>query len=174
MCLNAPGGQRRSKSSKVQQNAPKKTSYEGNQVSREVVMVLDFSEEIDASVRTVLFTVAKSDSSRSCLSGYSDHPNYMSHTQSSRAKVRSLSAPSGRRRLKYSNVQQNDDQHREVVGEPKKASYGGTVFWEVVMVLEFFEEINKRQSPSSIQEVVSCAFSSRGSNFHPFTCKWVV
>ncbi|GJS48538.1 IQ-DOMAIN 14-like protein [Tanacetum coccineum] len=89
-----------------------------------------------ASMRTVPFTLAKSDSSRRCLNGYSDHPNFMSHTESSRAKVRSLSAPSGRRRSKYSNVPQNDDQHREVVGEPKKASYRGTqVSHEVVMVL---------------------------------------
>nr|GFD00904.1 protein longifolia 2 [Tanacetum cinerariifolium] len=90
--------------------------------------------------------------SRRCLSGNSDHPNYMLHTQSSRGKVRSLIAPGGRRRLKYSNVQQNDDQRREVVGEPKKASYRGRVSREVVMVPEFSEEIDKRQSPSSIQE----------------------
>ncbi|GKD58269.1 IQ-DOMAIN 14-like protein [Tanacetum coccineum] len=89
-----------------------------------------------ASMRTVPFTLDKSDSSRRCLNGYSDHPNFMSHTESSRAKVRSLSAPSGRRRSKYSNVPQNDDQHREVVGEPKKASYRGTqVSHEVVIVL---------------------------------------
>ncbi|KAJ8767589.1 hypothetical protein K2173_018147 [Erythroxylum novogranatense] len=42
------------------------------------------------------FTPTKSDSSRSFLSGYSDYPNYMSYTESSRAKVRSVSAPKQR------------------------------------------------------------------------------
>ncbi|GJW92098.1 IQ-DOMAIN 14-like protein [Tanacetum coccineum] len=50
------------------------------------------------SMRKVPFTLAKSDGSRRCLNGYSDHPNFMSHTESSRAKIRSSSAPSGRRR----------------------------------------------------------------------------
>ncbi|GJY42675.1 retrotransposon protein, putative, ty1-copia subclass [Tanacetum coccineum] len=106
-----------------------------------------------ASTRTVPFTPAKNDSSRSCHSGYSNHPNYISHTESSHAKVRSLSAPGVQRRSKYSNVKQNDDQHREAVGEPMKASYRGTqVSREVAMVPDFSEEIDYRQRPSSIQE----------------------
>ncbi|KAL0293013.1 UNVERIFIED_CONTAM: protein IQ-DOMAIN 20 [Sesamum radiatum] len=42
------------------------------------------------------FTPTKSDGSRSYLSGYSDHPNYMAYTESSKAKVRSLSVPKQR------------------------------------------------------------------------------
>nr|GEU41809.1 hypothetical protein [Tanacetum cinerariifolium] len=44
------------------------------------------------------------------------------------------------------------DEEREVVGELKKASYGGTVSQELVMVPKFSEEIDKRQGPSSIQK----------------------
>ncbi|KAK6117096.1 hypothetical protein DH2020_049141 [Rehmannia glutinosa] len=48
------------------------------------------------SSKTGPFTPTKSDGSRSCLSGYSDHPNYMAYTESSKAKVRSISAPKQR------------------------------------------------------------------------------
>ncbi|MCL7041634.1 hypothetical protein MKW94_009900 [Papaver nudicaule] len=57
------------------------------------------------------FTPAKSDCSRSFLSGYSDYPNYMSNTESFKAKVRSQSAPKQRLEFekssstkKYSNL----------------------------------------------------------------------
>ncbi|GKG08615.1 protein IQ-DOMAIN 14, partial [Tanacetum coccineum] len=48
------------------------------------------TSEGHTSTRTVSFTRGKTDGSRCYLSGYSDHPNYMSHTESSQAKVRSL------------------------------------------------------------------------------------
>lgn len=49
-----------------------------------------------ASSRRSPFTPSKSDGSRSFLSGYSDYPNYMACTESSKAKLRSLSAPKQR------------------------------------------------------------------------------
>ncbi|GJX46980.1 IQ-DOMAIN 14-like protein [Tanacetum coccineum] len=94
------------------------------------------TSKVHVSMRRVPFTLAKSQSSRRCHSGYSDHPNYMSHTESSRAKLRSLSAPGGRRRSKYSNVQPNDDQHFEAIGEMKKATYRGTQVSREVSLIE--------------------------------------
>ncbi|KAJ0971117.1 hypothetical protein J5N97_019076 [Dioscorea zingiberensis] len=48
------------------------------------------------SSRSRAFTPAKSDCARSLFSGYSDYPNYMANTESSKAKVRSHSAPKQR------------------------------------------------------------------------------
>uniref|UniRef100_A0A5B7A0M7 Putative IQ-domain 24 n=1 Tax=Davidia involucrata TaxID=16924 RepID=A0A5B7A0M7_DAVIN len=46
-----------------------------------------------SSARRGPFTPTRSECSRSFFSGYSSHPNYMANTESSRAKVRSQSAP---------------------------------------------------------------------------------
>ncbi|KAF8027405.1 hypothetical protein BT93_E0340 [Corymbia citriodora subsp. variegata] len=100
-----------SKDSTARQTAPSPSSCEVQSLSP-----LDFSHEVEegafrtadnspqfysassraASSRRSPFTPTKSDGSRSYLSGYSDHPNYMAYTESSKAKVRSMSAPKQR------------------------------------------------------------------------------
>lgn len=50
----------------------------------------------DGGSKRCPFTPTRSDGSKSYLSGYSEYPNYMACTESSKAKVRSLSAPKQR------------------------------------------------------------------------------
>ncbi|KAF9617562.1 hypothetical protein IFM89_037374 [Coptis chinensis] len=54
------------------------------------------ASSIPGSSKRGPFTPTKSDCSRSFLSVYSDHPSYMANTESSKAKVRSQSAPKQR------------------------------------------------------------------------------
>lgn len=56
----------------------------------------------ESSSKKSPFTPSKSDGSRSYVSAYSDCPNYMAYTESSKAKVRSLSAPKQRTRYERS------------------------------------------------------------------------
>ncbi|KAG6431783.1 hypothetical protein SASPL_109866 [Salvia splendens] len=74
---------------------------------------LKFAEE-DTDESATFYSASsrsKSDGTRSCLSGYSDHPNYMSYTESSKAKVRSLSAPRQRRYYERSSSAKRYSDH---------------------------------------------------------------
>lgn len=66
------------------------------------------------------FTPTKSDGSRSFLSGYSDYPNYMSNTESSRAKLRSMSAP--KQRPQYERSSSTKRYSLFGFGEPRSSS----------------------------------------------------
>ncbi|PON58353.1 IQ motif, EF-hand binding site [Parasponia andersonii] len=73
------------------------------------------------SSRRSPFTPTKSDGSRSFLSGYSDYPNYMSYTESSKAKVRSLSAPKQRPQYERSSSTKRYSIHHGF-GEPRQSN----------------------------------------------------
>ncbi|CAL0330940.1 unnamed protein product [Lupinus luteus] len=57
---------------------------------------LSASSKEDGSKRSNFTHTTRSDGSRSYLYGYSDYPSYMAYTESSKAKVRSMSAPKQR------------------------------------------------------------------------------
>ncbi|KAK6935341.1 protein of unknown function DUF4005 [Dillenia turbinata] len=106
-----------SKDSTTHQSVPSPLSHEVQSLSP-----LKFSHELEdcfctadnspqfypastrpASYKGGPFTPAKSDGTRSILSSYSDYPNYMANTESSRAKMRSLSAPKQRLQFEKSS-----------------------------------------------------------------------
>ncbi|KAI6707255.1 hypothetical protein NL676_010217 [Syzygium grande] len=115
-----------SKDSTVRQTVPSPSSCEVQSLSP-----VDFSHEVEegafctadnspqfysassrgGSSRRSPFTPTKSDGSRSYLSGYSDHPNYMAYTESSKAKVRSMSAPKQRPHFEKSSSAKRHSLH---------------------------------------------------------------
>ncbi|CAK7335462.1 unnamed protein product [Dovyalis caffra] len=123
-----------SKDSAAHQTVPSPSSCEVQSLSP-----LKFSHEVEEAFRTAdnspqfysassrggsgkrsPFTPSRSDGSRSFLSGYSGHPNYMGNTESSRAKVRSLSAP--KQRPQYERSSSTKRYSVFGFGEPRSSS----------------------------------------------------
>ncbi|XP_027362006.1 protein IQ-DOMAIN 14-like [Abrus precatorius] len=76
----------------------------------------------DGSAKRSPFTPTRSDGSRSYLSGYSEYPSYMAYTESSKAKVRSLSAP--KQRPQYERCSSSNRYSLHAFGESKLATQG--------------------------------------------------
>ncbi|KAL2348068.1 hypothetical protein Fmac_002068 [Flemingia macrophylla] len=76
----------------------------------------------DGGSKVSPFTPTRSDGSRSYLSGYSEceYPSYMAYTESSKAKVRSLSAP--KQRPHYERSTSSNRYSLHAFGEPKLVS----------------------------------------------------
>ncbi|GAV68918.1 IQ domain-containing protein/DUF4005 domain-containing protein [Cephalotus follicularis] len=100
-------------SGEVQSLTPLKFSQE---VEESPFYTADNSPQFSASskggkCKSSPFTPTRSDGSKSFLSGYSDHPNYMAYTESSRAKARSLSAPKQRPQYERSSSAKRNSVH---------------------------------------------------------------
>lgn len=80
------------------------------------------------------FTPTKSECSRSFVSSYTDHPNYMAFTESSRAKVRSQSAPKQRMEFEKSGTTKRfvrgywDEDTSSERGWPLRGNFGSLAY----------------------------------------------
>ncbi|XP_051115125.1 protein IQ-DOMAIN 22-like [Andrographis paniculata] len=86
-----------------------------------------YSASSMGSSKRGMFTPTSSDCSRSCLSGYSDHPNYMAYTESSKAKVRSLSAPKLRPQFERSSSSSTKKYSVHTLGDPRSTQRGSSL-----------------------------------------------
>ncbi|KAH7686847.1 P-loop containing nucleoside triphosphate hydrolase protein [Dioscorea alata] len=75
------------------------------------------------SSRRGAFTPAKSECTRSLFSGYSDYPNYMANTESSKAKLRSHSAPKQRPEYDKSGSIKRLSLHQAFGQQPSQNSF---------------------------------------------------
>ncbi|XP_010278570.1 PREDICTED: protein IQ-DOMAIN 14-like [Nelumbo nucifera] len=113
-------------SGEVQSLSPLKFSYEVDDSASNSPQFLSASSR-PGSARRGPFTPSRSDCSRSFLSGYSDYPNYMANTESSKAKVRSLSAPKQRPEFEKSSSTKRFSVHGPGLGDSRSSSQRASV-----------------------------------------------